>query len=192
MKKHTTLREALKALLDDIGYYKTDGLDTMWCSIKGETLRKAHKALSEPPSNFENVESGDEAYEAYCNETGWRGNVYRDVLHWLFLPQKSGGESRSSAKVVEPPDGTEVWLVYRDADGDGLVVYKEFTDDGTVLFNAGPRMVAIKLYEDHVADGNTGSGYISPVTWFYTEEEANEYARKHAEEKDCVESIHMV
>lgn len=184
-----TTRAALEKLcsaVDKVLGKTPDGQWGIWsdCTEIAKALSAAKRVLSKAPKNLDRVNSSDEAVETYCRETGWAGDVYQDVLAWLFSRQEKGNPKRSTAKRVEPPDDTVVWVVYNAGEGRGinggsLVAYKEKTWIGTVPFDAGPRLVAIELYDDHTAVGETGRNYIQPMAWFYTEEEADAYIKEH-------------
>lgn len=42
-------RCALDSIMEDVGDYSLEGLEVVWCGIKGESLRMAKDAISRPP-----------------------------------------------------------------------------------------------------------------------------------------------
>lgn len=92
MLTNNKLREAVQALVSEIGCYSSDSLEVVWCGISGETIKKAHAALSDPPRNCEMFSTVDEALKAWddylekhpelppsCKTSG-------AIIPWLFAP----------------------------------------------------------------------------------------------------------
>ena len=64
------LREACEALMSEIGGYLTDGLEVIWCSISGKTIKKARAALSDNPRNCDvgTEDEQSERFDAHCRK----------------------------------------------------------------------------------------------------------------------------
>ena len=81
------LREACEALMSEIGGYLTDGLEVIWCSISGKTIKKARAALSDNPRNCD-VLSKAEVLEMLKD----RSFSKEDTIEWLYDEAK--GETK--------------------------------------------------------------------------------------------------
>mgnify|MGYP001774240870 CR=1 FL=1 len=95
------LREACEALMSEIGGYLTDGLEVIWCSISGKTIKKARAALSSPPRNCDLFATSKEAGEAFisqacenpCGNCTVSDECHNPLVHecgikWLFAEAK--------------------------------------------------------------------------------------------------------
>ena len=84
------LRKACEALMSEIGGYLTDGLDVIWCSISGETIKKARAALAAPPRNCDRSECATtkEAQDVWRKEDGGKTAYYK----WLLDAANKGGK----------------------------------------------------------------------------------------------------
>ena len=76
------LREACEALMSEIGGYLTDGLEVIWCSISGKTIKKARAALSSPPRNCDRPEcvTTKAAQDVWRREDGGKTAYYEWLL----------------------------------------------------------------------------------------------------------------
>ena len=76
------LREACEALMSEIGGYLTDGLEVIWCSISGKTIKKACAALSAPPRNCDRPEctTTKAAQDVWRKEDGGKTAYYEWLL----------------------------------------------------------------------------------------------------------------
>ena len=83
------LREACEALMSEIGGYLTDGLEVIWCSISGKTIKKACAALSAPPRNCDRPECATtkSAQNVWRKEDGGKTAYYE----WLLATYTEGG-----------------------------------------------------------------------------------------------------
>lgn len=81
------LREACEALMSEIGGYLTDGLEVIWCSISGKTIKKARAALSATPRNCD-VLSKAEVIEMLDD----RSFSKEDTIEWLY--DEAEGETK--------------------------------------------------------------------------------------------------
>ena len=97
------LREACEALVSEIGGYLTDGLEVIWCSISGKTIKKARAALSDNPRNCDvgTAEEQGERFEKFCDSNKHGGDVYacdnckfltseHCGLEWAQMPYEEG------------------------------------------------------------------------------------------------------
>ena len=86
------LREACEALMSEIGGYLTDGLEVIWCSISGKTIKKACAALAEPPRNCDRPECATTkaAQDVWRKEDGGKTAYYE----WLLAPTSSTSRTR--------------------------------------------------------------------------------------------------
>ena len=84
------MRRALQSVISDVGDYVLDGLDVVWCGIKGESLRKAKKALSAPPRQCD-VGTAEEQ-EARYHRTGevYHSLTLKNTLSWSQTPYEKG------------------------------------------------------------------------------------------------------
>ena len=84
------LREACEALMSEIGGYLTDGLEVIWRSISGKTIKKARAALAEPPRNCDRPECATtkEAQDVWSREDGGKTAYYE----WLLAAATKGGK----------------------------------------------------------------------------------------------------
>ena len=74
------LKEACEAIMSEIGSYLTDGLEVIWCSISGKTIKKARAALSALPRNCDLFDTKDKAREAFQKLRGH--SILADVSLW--------------------------------------------------------------------------------------------------------------
>ena len=76
------LREACEALMSEIGGYLTDGLEVIWCSISGKTIKKACAALAAPPRNCDRPECATTkaAQDVWRKEDGGKTAYYEWLL----------------------------------------------------------------------------------------------------------------
>ena len=76
------LREACEALMSEIGGYLTDGLEVIWCSISGKTIKKARAVLSAPPRNCDRQECATTkaAQDVWRKEDGGKTAYYEWLL----------------------------------------------------------------------------------------------------------------
>ena len=83
------LREACEALMSEIGGYLTDGLEVIWCSISGKTIKKARAALSDNPRNCDRPECATTkaAQDIWRKEDGGKTAYYE----WLLATYMEGG-----------------------------------------------------------------------------------------------------
>lgn len=91
------LREACEALMSEIGGYSTDGLEVIWCSISGKTIKKARAALSAPPRNCD-VGTAEEQYKRFlkfCHGANCSKCPVHDAVNckfaWAQMPYDEGG-----------------------------------------------------------------------------------------------------
>lgn len=84
------LRKACEALMSEIGGYLTDGLEVIWCSISGKTIKKASAALSAPPRNCDRPEcaTAKAAQDVWRKEDGGKTAYYE----WLLAAATKGGK----------------------------------------------------------------------------------------------------
>ena len=82
------LREAYEALMSEIGGYLTDGLEVIWCSISGKTIKKARAALSDNPRNCDRPECATTkaAQDIWRKEDGGKTAYYE----WLLATYTKG------------------------------------------------------------------------------------------------------
>lgn len=102
-------RCALCSIMEDVGDYSLEGLDVVWCGIKGESLRMAKKAISHNPRQCDVGTADDQAkrFEKFCSDhqEPWHGCTNCPVLMsekcdlaWAQMPYVDEGDGKHEQK----------------------------------------------------------------------------------------------
>ena len=97
------LREACEAIMSEIGGYLTDGLEVIWCSISGKTVKKARAALSAPPRNCDRPECATTkaAQDVWRKEDGGKTAYYEWLLAPYHRPLEHGDERPGGRAIAD-------------------------------------------------------------------------------------------
>ena len=101
------LRNALESVLAEIGEHADNGMEVVWCGIKGKTIRKCRAALAKPPRQCDvgTAYEQSERFMSYCfakkhcEECSAHKQAEKGVLchlFWAQLPHEATAEEGDS------------------------------------------------------------------------------------------------